>query len=78
MVSALHTVILNGIRGEIDLGAGMLRSPSDVCVSLAKDYRLAPDSVSNTETDSFKPARLSRRLTAHWTPKTTKALFEEN
>jgi nucleoside-diphosphate-sugar epimerase len=78
VVSALYAVIQHGIRGEIDLGTGRLASPSDVCVSLAKKYRLATDSVNNTETDSFGPAQLSPSLTAHWTPTTTKALFEEN
>jgi nucleoside-diphosphate-sugar epimerase len=78
VVSALYVVVQNGITGEIDLGSGRLTTPAEVCVSLGKKYRLAPDSVDNTENVFFSPAQLNPLLAAHWTPKTTNALFEEN
>ena len=77
VVTALWAIIQYGLKGEIDLGTGILRKPSDICGVYGREFQVRPDFVESAGNPQYASAKPHLRLSEYWTPKKTLDLFKE-
>ena len=77
VISGLWAVIQNRLKGEIDLGSGILKSPSDLCGIYKKKFEVHPDFVESMGNPWYQSAKLSDLLAEYWVPTKTLDLFKE-
>jgi nucleoside-diphosphate-sugar epimerase len=77
VVTGLWAIIQHRIRGEIDLGSGILRKPSDICAVFGKEFQVRSDFVEKTVSSQYAPAKPNLQLSKYWNPKQTIDIFKE-
>jgi len=77
VVTGLWAIIQNRMRGEIDLGSGILRKPSDICALYGKEFRISSDFLETTESPQYAAAQPNLQLSQYWNPRKTQDLFKE-
>jgi nucleoside-diphosphate-sugar epimerase len=78
VATGLQQIILGGISGEIDLGSGLLRRPSDICRALGREFVVVDDEDSFVPSlEPYSPARHHALLAELWSPSHTSDFFIE-
>ena len=77
VVSAIIAIVLHEIKGEIDIGSGVLRRPSQLCQALGKNFIIENDREYKLEKKEFIPAKVKTQLMENWTTKATTSVFKE-
>ena len=63
VIRGIESVIRLDIKGEVDLGSQILRSPSELCIALGKQFCIKPPTSNKGETD-FYIAALNEKLSS--------------
>lgn len=76
VIRGIESVIRLDIKGEVDLGSQILRSPSELCSALGKQFYIKP-SVSDKNETVFYIAELNEKLSSAWCAWETLKIFKE-
>lgn len=76
VATGFQRVLLDGILGEIDLGTGILRRPSDLCRVLGKDFTVLDEKgYSESTLNASSSASHHPALEVSWRPSQTMNFF---
>ena len=65
VVNAIELIVRTQIRGEVDVGSQILTKPSELCISLGKNFYLDANLASTNKLIYF-PAQLNGKMSAVW------------
>lgn len=77
IVSGIQQIISQGLRGQIDLGSGLHRRPSELCFALGVPFTTRPEAHIFARR-TFPTASLDPRLAQVWQPTHTNRVFRGN
>jgi len=77
VITGIISIISHKIKGEIDLGSGIMTKPSDLCKALGKQYKIESDMLVDHLNDNQLRSQTHSILSKYWSPHKTRALVKE-
>jgi nucleoside-diphosphate-sugar epimerase len=77
VITGIIAIISHKIKGEIDLGSGIMTKTSDLCNALGKQYKIESDMSMQHLNNNQRSAQSHSRLSQYWAPNKTRTLLKE-
>lgn len=77
VTTGIIAIICHKIKGEIDLGSGMMTKPSDLCEAFGKQYQIESDMPIQLAHNDLLGSQTHSLLSQYWVPNRTRTLVKE-